>query len=223
MAYGNRRRFKRRTAVRRTGVGRRSSKMRYVKKYPVSRKYIRFAKTLSRFRENKVAINTLNQNITSSGAGITFAPLTQGTTRSTRTGNKIFIKSFTIKGWIYQGGSGAVLVRHAFIWPKPGTGQVIPPINSEYASFDTDLYGYLWDKIAQLGKPQATSAINTALPSFKKINYTVRINKTFTYDDNNPIPNEPTPYLFLWCNAIFQPNGPNMSYNCSTYLSFQDM
>lgn len=189
-----------------------------------TRRVRRFGRMLSRFSESKVKTDVFNNSVQTSGLSISIPSITQGTGRTQRVGNKIFIRYMKIKGYINENKSNTGLIRMALVWPRRidvAIGDF--PTSSYTQPFDLDKFTIIWDKYVPLASAYnlgtGAGVENQGTLSVRPVTVTVPIMKSYVYDDNANYPQQPLPFLFLWSADSI---APSPFFDASTTVTFTD-
>ena len=207
MKYAYRRNSKRSsTRYRRRRTIRKPTRMAYARdkvKMPYSTR--QFVKKLGNIAEKKQFQITSYAQLRNTGVVLSNYSISQGTGRAQRVGNKIFIRYFTIFGYIDENTSSTNMVRMTVAWPKRVDAAIGDmPTTSYEQPWDLDQFSIIKDRLIPL-QPRylaggSNLVQNTGALSQVPIKMKIPIFKSVMYDDFNVNPQCTLPIIFFWTN-----------------------
>lgn len=217
-------RYRRKNGYKRRRYGRRKpSAMAFArKKVKMPRMLRRFAKGLNAFAEKKIVTfdGSGGTNIQSSGLVVGSYAISQGTGRTQRVGNKVFIRYVKLKGFIYENASATGMVRVAAVWPR-NTALTVGDLPFSYSQpIDPDRWTVIFDKLIPMQVVSTANPINYGSNSYIPIDYTLKVFKTMMYDDTSTTTQDTGPVFYFYSSDSLAPS-PYISYHLS--VTFTDV
>lgn len=206
MPYGRRRRY--RSRIRRR-FRRKPRRITFARdRVRTGRRMRGFARRLGNLAEKKVARQEVPAatDLNNNGRLIGVYNLSQGTTRSTRIGSKVFFRYATLFGYIDEAFSGSQLIRMSVVWPRRADMAIgDTPTNNYTQPWDLEKWTVISDKLIPLGSlwdpAGAGSVANQSRPSQLPFKKRIKIFKTAMYDGVATQPQTPLPFFFFWCDS----------------------
>lgn len=201
--FYRRRRFRKR-------YSRKTNRIRFAaSKAKMSYRLKRFGRMMSQFEEKKrINMDVVNTPMNNSGLYIPIPKINHGSAKYNRTGNKIFIRYFSIRYRVDDNESSTALFRFSAVWPKRvdyALGDM--PTNDSIQPWDLNQFSIIGDKVFPLYSSDNVNALGQYART-----YTIPVFKSFTYDDNADYPDETTPLFYFWCNDSIAPS-PQLYYS----------
>lgn len=197
------------------------SKMSFAKgRARMPRAKARFTRQLNSIAEKKVINgNPTTGNINFNGNFINPVFPSQGTAKTGRVGNKIFLRYIVISGFYDQNQSATALIRVALVWPKRRDVAIGDfPLNDYNQPFDIDKFTIVWDKLIPLNSITGTAGTqqNNGALTKHPFKYNVRVMKSFNFDDGTTTPQETWPVLFYYSASSNIATNPTINYYIRT-------